>query len=64
MFWQTEEEKAALLKFRRERRLRDELLIELKDFYEIFDSSDDDNQKTWARHMIKSIENELSKLNA
>ena len=64
MVWQTKADKEALLKFRRELRLRDELLIELKDFYEIFDSSEDQNQKTWARHMIKSIEHELSKLNA
>ena len=63
MFWQTKEDRDALLKLRRERRLRDELLIELKDFYEIYWSSNDHNKKTWAHHMIKSIENELSRLN-
>ena len=64
MVWQTKADKEALLKFRRERRLRDELLIELKDFYEIYWSSEDHNKKTWAHHMIKAIENELSKLYA
>ena len=56
MVWQTKADKEALLKFRRELRLRDELLIELKDFYEIFDSSDDHNQKTSRPRLLKLIQ--------
>ena len=62
MHWQTEQEKQALADFRAWRRQVAELKQDLADFREIFWLPAFPEQKTWAQHMIKSIEHELHQL--
>ncbi len=62
MFWQTTDVKQALATFRAQRRLREELCLELHDFKAIFWDAASPEQQTWAQHMINSIEHELGAL--
>lgn len=62
MFWQTTEEIEALATFRKDRKQREELTQDLKDFRAIFWDPMFPEQKVWAKHMIKSIEHELNSL--
>ena len=62
MFWQTQQEIDALYEFRQSRRRIEELNADLKDFTDIFWSSNDHKTKRWARMMIKSIEHELHQI--
>tara|TARA_B100001063_G_scaffold226510_1_gene236174 strand:- start:270 stop:464 length:195 start_codon:yes stop_codon:yes gene_type:complete len=64
MFWQTTQEKEALAAFRADRRHREELQSDLRDFREIFWHHELPETKTWALHMIKSIEHELHQLDS
>jgi hypothetical protein len=62
MFWQTTQEKQALADFRADRKHREELLMDLSDFREIFWHHELPETKAWALQMIKSIEHELHQL--
>ena len=61
LHWVPEETKQALSKLRAERRLIAELKTDLADFRELawFGA---EHQRTWAGHMVKSIEHELHQL--
>ncbi len=62
MHWQTEQELELLAEFRGTRRHREELRADLIDFTTIFWETTSKEQRTWAQHMIKSIEEELYRL--
>ena len=62
MFWHTTQETQALADFRSDRRIREELLADLSDFRQIFWHHELPETKTWALHMVKSIEEELHRL--
>ena len=62
MHWQTEEELELLAEFRGTRRHREELRADLVDFTRIFWDASSKEQRTWAQHMIRSIEEELYRL--
>ena len=64
MFWQSQDELDALAAFRADRRLREELTQELADFRAIFWNPASPEQRSWAGHMIRSIEHELHQLDA
>lgn len=64
MHWQTEQEKQALADFRAHNRHIEALKREIRCFELVLANCTDDQQKSWALQMIKSIQHELDQLEA